>query len=215
MKIRAISIGVVFALGLTASLRAADPVKDYLAYIHGGDGVDIASVCWPHDDLWMIRGERDEAALREVQEEKPGKDPVQWFTIRNGLCIVELRDGRVDARFLIDQLRFLHRQMILRFVYAVLRHDREEIARLATRPERVKLGRWAAAPQGDLDVYQEILTQLPVVRLPKPTDATTRSATYRLPLGPRGFDLRLVKRGSRWQIDTDTALDLPLDQLWQ
>jgi hypothetical protein len=79
----------------------------------------------------------------------------------------------------------------------------------------VKLGRWAAAKQGDLDVYQEILTQLPVVRLPQPTDATTRSATYRLPLGPNGSELRLVLRSSGWKIDSDQPLELRLDQLWQ
>jgi len=79
----------------------------------------------------------------------------------------------------------------------------------------VKLGRWAAAPQGDLDVYQEILALLPVVRLPKPTDAATRSATYRLPLGPNGSELRLVHRSAGWKIDSDNPLELRIDQLWQ
>ncbi len=204
-----------FVMSAGATVRAADPVKDFLVHIHGGEGVDIAKVCWPHDDLWMIRGVRNDAALRQVQQEETGRDTVQWFSIQNGLCIVELRDGRVDARFLIDQIRFVHRQMVLRFVYAVLRHDRQEIARLVTRPEQVKLGRWAAAPEGDLDVYQEILTQMPVVRLPKPTDATTRSATYRLPLGPSGSELRLVHRSSGWKIDSDRPLELRIDQLWQ
>ncbi len=208
-------LAVALFLSVVGSLRSAEPVKDFLAYIHGGDGVDIAKVCWPHDDLWMIRGVRNEAALREVQQEETSKASVQWFRIQNGLCIVELRDGRVDARFLIDQIGFAHRQLVLRFVYAVLGHDREDIARLVTRPERVKLGRWAAAPQGDLDVYQEILALLPVVRLPKPTDAATRSATYRLPLGPNGSELRLVHRSAGWKIDSDNPLELRIDQLWQ
>jgi hypothetical protein len=209
------SIRLAMMLVFAGGLRSAEPVRDFLAFLHGDERVDVQALCWPHDDLWMARGERNEAALREVAAVEIGKDPVQWFRIQNGLCIVEVRDGRVDARFVVDQFRFLHRQLLLRFVYAVLRHDREEIAQLATRPDQVKLGRWAAAAPGDLDVYQEVLALMPVVRLPKPTDAATRSATYRLPLGPGGCELRMVKRGPRWLIDTDQPLELPLDQLWQ
>ena len=42
-------------------------------------------------------------------------------------------------------------------------------------------------------------------------DKTTKSITYRVPLGKKGLALRLVKQGSTWLVDSEQRLDVPLD----
>jgi hypothetical protein len=204
----------VLAFMMGSTLSAATVGETYLRYIFGDEAADAAKICWPNDDLWMARGEKNSAALDELTQEKisHGRNEVLWVTIQNSLCIVEVRDGKVDPRFVLDQVFLRHRQAILQFVYAALKQDTEALSQLATKPSNVKFGRAKPPAGGDLDVYQEVVSTLPVVRVSAPADdKKSRSITYRVPLGKKGLQLRLVKRGGRWLIDSDERLDVPLE----
>lgn len=221
-EVKASSCGMNFSkipmvLGLMVSavmVRADSVATQYLQYVYGGDGVEIEKFCWPHDDLWMIRGQKNPAGLAQLAQEKitHGASEVLWENIQDDLCIIEIRDGKADPRFLLDQIHFRHRQLILQFVYTALRQDQEMMKKLTTKAANVRFGRAKPAAMGDLDVYEELIASLPVVRISSPAeDMKAKSVTYRVPLGKGGLALRLVKRGGTWLIDSDQRLDVPLD----
>ena len=213
MNILKLVLGLLVVGG--TSLMGADSVAtQYLQYVYGGDGVDIDKICWPNDDLWMIRGQKNAEGLAQLAQEKisHGANEVVWENIQNALCIVEIRDGKADPRFLIDQVHQQHRQLILQFIYASLRQDQDMLKRLTTKPANVKFGRAKPAAGGDMDVYQDIIAMLPVVRVSVSAgDKTTKSITYQVPLGKKGLALRLVKQGSTWLIDSEQRVDVPLE----
>ena len=63
-----------------------------------------------------------------------------------------------------------------------------------------------------MDVYGSIVEQLPVVRSSKPQDdATSRTVTYRVPIGEEALTLTLVKDGSTWKIDTSKSVRMSLE----
>ena len=193
---------------------AASAAKEFLLFVYGADNIDVAKVCWPSDDLWMLRGARNPAGIAELESEKiaHGQNEVVIETIHHGLCMLEVRNGRVDPAFSLEQVYTRHRQMVLRFIYASLTQDRDTLKDLATKPQNVKFGRAKAPPMGDLDQYQEVVGMIPVVRVSSPTaDKESKSVTYRVPLGSKGFNVRLVKNGSQWQIDTNSTVNVPLD----
>jgi hypothetical protein len=205
------------ALLLVATLgaaRAAQPGEQLLRYVYGDPAVAIDASCWPHEDLWMLKGERNDAALAELSQEKitHGPNEVFWLRVQHALCVVEVRDGKADPRFLLDQVYLRHRQVLLQFVYAALTQDQEMLSKLATRPAHVKFGNAKPPAMGDLDVYQELIAHLPVLRISAPAaDKSSRRVTYRVPLGKAGLDLRLVKKGGSWLVDTDKVVDVPLE----
>ncbi len=196
------------------SFAAGDPAREFLRFIYGADDVKVSEVCWPSDDLWMIAGPKNDRGLAEIAtlQFSSGKDQVIWKTIAGGLCIVELRDGKADARFILDQVYFRQRQTVLRFIYAAMERDPERLAEVATNPKKLSYGKTKPATHSDLGVYAELIAMLPVVRVRQPAeDKATKSVTYLLPLGPSGFKVRLVKRQSSWLVETDAGVDVPLD----
>lgn len=67
------------------------------------------------------------------------------------------------------------------------------------------------APPEELGQYGAIIEQLPVVRSSKPTDdAKTPTIEYRVPLGDDFLQLKMVKDGTTWKIDTSKGLTVPL-----
>lgn len=204
----------LFALLFASWTRAASVGELYLRHLYGDPTTDISAICWPNDDLWMLAGRKNAAGLAEIAESKIShdRDEVFWENIQNGLCIVEVRDGKVDPRFLLEQIRLQHRELILRFIYAALTADAESMRRLTTDPAKVKLAPEKAPPGGDLDVYQEVIALLPVVRVSPPADdKVSHSVSYRLPLGKDGFLVRLVKKEGGWLVDTTHRIDVPLE----
>jgi len=196
------------------AIAAAEPAREFLRYLFGAEEVKVAEVCWPNDDLWMIAGPKDDRVLAEIAALKlaPGKNEVVWEKFTGGLCIIELREGKADPRFILDQVYFRQRQTVLRFIYAAMERDLEDLGEVATNPKKVSFGRTKPAAHSDLGVYAEMIAMLPVVRIRQPAeDKATKSATYLLPLGPRGFKVRVVKRKGAWLVDTDAGVDVPLE----
>ncbi len=211
------SLALVLGLFTALSLHAATTANQVLQYIYGAPDIEIEKLCWPNDDLWMLRGPNDPAGLAELAEEKiaHGKNEVLWTHIQMGLCMVEIREGKFDATFMLDQIYYRHREIVLQFIYATLTQDRDALDRLTTNAANVKFDKNQPPPGGDLDVYQGIVPLIPVVRVSLPAaDKTSKSITYRVPLGPHGFNLRLVKKGGAWKVDTTTRVEVPLEFLF-
>ena len=45
--------------------------------------------------------------------------------------------------------------------------------------------------------------------------AASKSITYRMPIGEKGFELTLVKKGSTWKIDSSKKISVPLKFFFQ
>lgn len=200
-------------LSFGRSFAAADPAREFLRFIYGAENVNIADVCWPNDDVWMIAGPKNDRLLAEVAALKlPSvKNEIIWEHVTGGVWLIELRDGKVDPRFILDQIYFFQRQTVLRFVYAALEQDVEGLGEVATHPKKVTFGRTKAPSHSDMGVYAELIAMLPVVRTRRSAEAkVTKSVSYLLPLGPRGFTVSLVNRKGGWFVDTEAGLDVPL-----
>ncbi len=180
---------ILMMLGMTSGagwLHADSVATQYLRHIYGAEDVDIAKVCWSHDDLWMIQGQKNAGGLEQLARKKieHGANEVLWEKIQNALCIVEIRGGKADPRFLIDQIYQLHRQLILQFIYASLTQDLATLKGLTTQPSNVKFGRTKPPAMGDLDVYQELIGGLPIARISTSVnDKDSRSITSGCRLG--------------------------------
>jgi hypothetical protein len=204
---------------LTAgSARCADAIpKQFLRYLYGADGVELTAICHPSDDLWMLRGAKNEKALSEIDSLKIEAKLAGIFsyTINNGLgvdvCFIELRDGKIDPAFNLDGVGLIHRQMALQFIYAAVAGDQRLIGRLVTDASKVQIIGPKAAP-GDMDVYGGVIQIMPVVRSSKPAeDAKSKTVTYRLPLGDIALSLILLQTKDGWKIDTSRGVRVPLE----
>lgn len=211
----------VFFLGLAcaaiASAKPADTARQFLSYLYGAE-VDIAAICHPHDDLWMLRGVPNLGGQQAVTEAEIKVAATGTFAglIERDFCVVELRDGKVDARLNLESTYTQHRQLILQFLYFSLLQDKDELARRVTDVRNVSFGRVKAASQGDMDVYEGVLALLPVRRASDPTkDRESQSVTYLVPLGKNGFLVKLVRPGGPWKIDTSAKTVVPLDLFWE
>lgn len=207
---------VLFALclGVSASATPADTARQFLRALYGDSKVDLTGICHPHADLWMLPGAKHEAGLAAVDAEKIRIDETGVFisSINQDLCVVELRDGKVDPAFNLRTTAFVQWRTVLQFLHACLLQDRDQLAQLTTHPGNVSFGKFPAAAPGDMDVYEELLSLLPVVRSSNPADdAISRSITYRVPLGPQGYAIRLIRDGRAWKIDTSKKTVVPLE----
>ena len=217
MKISCFLLSVLYLANIPA-VRASDAAEKFLSYIFGAEDVAIENATWPNDDLWMLHGRKNEAGVAEIAQAKISRsnNVVLWEMIQNALCIVEVRDGKVDPGFSLDQIYVRHREMILRFVDASLTQDKDALGKLTTNASNVKFGRAKPPAMGDLDQYQEIIGHLPIVRISQPAaDKLSKSVSYRVPLGSKGLTLRLVKRDGSWRIDSDSKIEVPLEFLFQ
>lgn len=212
---------ILLSLVLTASCASAahgSAAKKFLTFSYGGDDTSINEICQPNDDLWMLRGTRNPEAIQAVESAPINlKDPgIYTGIVGRDLCVVEMRQGKIDPSFNLSMVYSLHRNLILHFLYASLIQDRQQIAGLVTKPDNVSFGKAKAVPQGDMDVYLGVLGMLPIVRASTPAaDKASKSITYRLPLDEHGFELRLQKQGNTWKIDTEKKIKVPLGFFFQ
>jgi hypothetical protein len=183
----------------TSAAQAAEPVaKQFLRYVYGADGVDVAKICHPSDDLWMLRGAKNTNALAAIDDLKISSKSsgVTSGLVGRDIYFVETRDGKVDPAFSLDGTYFTHRQVILHFIYSALSRDNRMLGQLVTDASKVKIVGPKAAG-GDMDQYGSIIELMPVVRSSKPADdAKSRTVTYRIPIGEEILTLTLVKDGS-------------------
>jgi hypothetical protein len=212
---------LLFLLACGTAVAAPAPTPDaaseFLRYLYGATDVKIAQVCRPHEDLWMLHGQPNPAGLAQIAEEKisSGRNEIIWRNINQGLCIVEVRDGLVDPTCNLDQVYFQHRKLVWQFIYSALQQDTEQLGELTTNARNIKFGGARAARGGDMDVYQEIVAMLPVLRVPG-SNAAARTVSYRVPLAPKGFTVRLVKTADRgWKVDAGSVVDVPLREFFK
>src|SRR6185369_5263149 len=204
MKI-SIRVFAFFLLVAQGALGAEPAAKDFLRYIYGAEGIDLAKACWPSEDAWMLPGPKNPAALAAVgglRLDTSRRDGIVSGVLGTDMYFIELREGRVDPAFHLDGVYSLHRKLVLMFLYHSLTHNDSALARLTTDPTKVKIA-GPKATSGDMDQYGSILESFPVLRASKPSDdAKSRTITYRVPLGEKGLSLTLVKDAGVWKIDT-------------
>lgn len=211
----------LFALLLLAAPLAhgaEPPAKQFLRYIYGADGINLVDISHPSADLWMVRGAKNPQALTALDSQKiePKRAGVYSGVIRASeqgpdLYFIEVRDGLVDPAFNLDQIYFMHRQLVLHFIYSALGNDSTTLGRLVTHESGVEIT-GPRAPSGEMGQYGEIIQMMPVVRSSNPVDdEKSRSITYRVPIGDTAVMLTLVKQGNTWKVDTSKKVQLPLE----
>jgi hypothetical protein len=204
---------LVLLLIASSAAQAAEPAaRQFLRYIYGAEGIDVAAVSHPSDDLWMVRGARNPEALATLDKMQfeARSAGITSGTVKTDLFFVEMRDGKVDPAFNLDGIYFMHRQLVLHFVYAVLTGDERKLAGLTTDASKVEIVGTRAMP-GEMGQYAAVIGLIPVVRASMPADdARSRSVTYRIPISTEGLALRLIKDGNTWKIDTSKGVSVPL-----
>jgi hypothetical protein len=196
--------------------RAAEPAaKQFLRFMYGAEGIQISNICHPSDDLWMLPGAKDTNALTAIDGLKLSSKPtgVTSGLLGRDLYFIETREGKVDPSVNLDSVYMLHRQLVLRFIYSALLQNQQMLRDIVTDASKVKIdGPKEAPPSGDMDVYEPIIAQLPVVRSSKPSDdAKSRTITYRVPLGEEALTLTLVKKGSTWKVESSKPIHVSLE----
>jgi hypothetical protein len=208
----------LLATGAFAAPKPAEVVRSFLEYQYGGNVPGIGELCMPNPDMWMLHGAdqpRKRDAIRQL-EVKIGATGVFMDTIEQDICIVELRDGLVDPQFNLALVQRIHQELVLQFLYHSLLQDKEALNRLVTNSSNVSFGDAPKAANGDMDVYSNVLSLIPVVRVSQPkTDSQSQSVTYRLPLGDEIFVVRIVRLQGVWKIDTDNKVTVPLRYFWR
>jgi len=215
MKILTIGLAVML-LSLTGSAQTL--AQKFLHYCYGAEGIDISAICHPTDDLWMLRGAKQDEAIKAVNETdlKLGNSGVFSGPIGRDFCVVQMRDGKVDPSYNLEHTYSAHRQLVLQFVFACLTQDKQDLAKLITNPTNVSFGKTKPAAGGDLDVYGSVISLIPVVRSSKPaSDKTTKSISYRLPIGRQEIILKLIKRGSTWLVDGSSPINMPMEFFYE
>jgi len=214
---------VVLLLAFARPASSAETVTArFLRHIYGVEDADISKICVPSDDLWMLPGAKNAAALQSIAALKldaAKRDGVLSGVIGHAqgqdLYFVELRDGKVDPAMNLDGIYLMHRQLVLRFLMVALVRDKSMLERLSTDARNVDIV-GPKASRSDMDVYSDVITSFPVVRSSKPADdAKSKTVTYRVPLGDKGLLLTLKKEGSTWKIDTGKKLTVPLEYFFR
>lgn len=194
--------------------HSAEPAaKQFLRYIYGADGIELTNICHLSDDAWMLRGAKNTNALAELDSLKIVSKPTGIISglVGRDIYFIETRDGRVDPAFSLDGIYVMHRQLVLRFLYAALSQNRAMLGRLTSDASKVTIDGPKAAP-GDMDQYGSILELMPVVRSSRPADdAKSRTVTYRVPIGEEALTLTLIKDGSTWKIDSTESFRVPME----
>lgn len=199
---------------VASTARAAEKAPlQFLRYIYGADNIDVASVCCPSDDLWMLRGAKNTNALAALtrHEFHPRHTNVISGLLNNDLYFIELRDGKVDPAINLENVYSMHRQLVLQFIYHALAGDEDEWKSFVTDPKKVQII-GPAAPSGEMGHYASIIEMIPVARSSKPADdAKTKTITYRIPITDPILSLKLVKEDGRWKIDSSKGVKLSLE----
>ena len=205
-----------FLLITSSTSQAAEPAaKQFLRFVYGADGIEITNVCHPSDDLWMLRGAKDTNTLAALDGLKIASKStgITSGLLGRDMYFIETREGKVDPSFNLDIVYTMHRELVLHFIYSALSQNQRMLREIVTDTSKVKIdGPKDAPPAGDMDVYEPIVAQLPVVRSSKPQDdAKSKTVMYRVPLGEEALMLTLVKNGNTWKVDTSKSVRVPLE----
>jgi hypothetical protein len=216
---RTIQVFTVLA-GLMLPLMgvAQTSAQRFLLYCYGADGIDAAALAHPNDDLWMLRGAKDEAGIEAVKatDLKLGPSGVFSGPIGRDFCVVQMRNGKVDPGYNLAQVYGLHRTLVLQFVFACLSQEKSELQKLVTNPANVSFGKTKPARAGDLDVYADVVSMIPVLRSSmSAADKASKSVSYRLPIGREEVVLKLIKKGSTWLIDSSAPIKMPMEFFYE
>jgi hypothetical protein len=198
----------------TPLVQCAEPTaKEFLRYMYGADGVDITNICYPSEDLWMLKGAKNTNALAAIDMEKfeSKSTGVLSGMLGTDLYFIETRNGRIDPAFNLEWIYTMHRQLVLRFVYSVLSDNQAMLGRLVTDVTKIQVVGPTAA-RGDMDQYGSVIELMPVVRSSKAVDdAKSRTVTYRVPLGNEALSLTLRNHANSWKVDTSKTVRVPLE----
>jgi hypothetical protein len=192
---RMIRLIAMLLLSASAAQGSESVAKQFLRYVYGEDGIELVDICHPSEDAWMLRGAKNTNALAALDSLKIESKPkgITSGMVGKDIYFLELRDGKVDPAFNLDGIFMMHRQLVLRFVFASLSQNREMLGRLATDASKVKIDGPKPATR-ELGQYGSIIEQMPVVRSSNPADdAKSRTVTYRVPIGDDALMLTLLK----------------------
>lgn len=216
---RSVTGFLILCFGLAATLTAADDAaSSYLAYRFGGSATVGERHIHPNPDNWMLAGPLNRAAIQELQKDPEdfSKSGTYLTTIANTIVFIEIRDRKVDPTVNLEALYLKQKQLVARFLYSCLLQDKTELAKLVTHPENVTFGGAPAVGGGDMDQYSVILAEMPPYRISTPVeDSKTRTVTYRVPIGSKGFLVNLLLKEGAWKIDTQAKTDVPLGIFFQ
>jgi hypothetical protein len=202
------------SLFIVAAAKCDEPVaKQFVRHLCGGDGIELAKICHPTPDLWMLdHNTKDAEALMALDalHVEPRKTGVTPFQVALHLFFVETRDNKVDASLNLENEYTVQKTIARTFVYFALQRDKR-IGEVVTDPAKVEIiGPTAAG--GDMDVYAMVLEVTPVVRVSRPADdAKAKAVTYRFPIGDEALTLVLTKVNGKWKVDSSKKVRVPLD----
>lgn len=203
---------ILFAFAATT--HASDPApKAFLKYVFGDPTADAAKVCLSTNDIWMLPGRRDDAALKAIDalSDDEFKDGVAHGVIGTSFYFFEMKGGKIDPTFYLEAVYAIHRRLALEFVMATLMQDRRTLDRLTTDGSKVNF-KGEKMGYAEIEQYAQVLSLFPVVRSSQPeADAASKSVTYRLPLGKQALSLTMVKAESKWKIDSTGGISVPLE----
>jgi hypothetical protein len=206
--------GLIWSLG---SVAQTTPQK-FLLYCYGAEDIDITAIAHPNDDIWMLRGAKNEEGIDAVKttDLKLAASGVFSGPIGRDFCVVQMRAGKVDPSYNLAQIHGMQRALILQFVFACLSQEPSQLQRLVTNPANVSFGKTKPARSGDLDVYADVVSNIPVLRSSAPAaDKASKSVGYRLPIGREEVVLKLIKKGSTWMVDGGTPIKMPMEFFYE
>lgn len=220
MKLFSTLVAILFMADTTPCFakEPSEIVRNSLLYAYGVKDIDIAETFHPHHDLWMIPHKFDENQVKEIKELKISVEDNSVFTetVGQSLIYTEITNGKVAPGFYLKGIYSQHERLILMFLYAALLRDEKDIARYVSHANQVTFDKTPKAANGDMDVYAEILSTMPIVRSSDPvSDAKEKSITYRVPLGKQGTKITLRRFDGKWKIDSSNGFHIPMEFFWR
>jgi hypothetical protein len=209
---------VLAGLALPLEIVAQTTPQKFLLYCYGADSIDITAITHPNDDIWMLRGARNEEGIEAVKTADLKLEASGVFSgpIGRDFCVVQMRTGKVDPGYNLEQVYGMHRRLVLQFVFACLSQEKSALQRLATNPANISFGKTNPARAGDLDVYADVISMIPVLRASaSAADKTSKSVSYRLPIGRQEVVLKLVKKERAWLVDSSAPIKMPMEFFYE
>ena len=204
---------LIVLLSLVGLAQGAEPVaKRYLIDLFDAKGDDLAKICHPTDDLWMLGalGGEDELTALKALDIESKKTGIVSAHFGHYLIFVETRDDKIDPSFNLETEYEAQKVVVKRFIAATLTRDQEMIRELVVDPSNVQI-EGPTAVHADMDVYYMVIEAMPVIRASKPSeDAKTKTITYRIPIGDDVQNFTLTKVDGRWKIATSKKVRVPL-----
>lgn len=125
-----LSLPVVVVTACHAGESKEPIAKQYLRYVYGEDGIELASIAHPSADSWMLRGPKNDDALSRLGDLKlvDKASGLVSGVIGTDLYFVETRQGLVDPAINLDGIYRLHRNLALVFVFRALSGHEDGLA---------------------------------------------------------------------------------------